>query len=171
MYCLQFSICLEVLSHSTKTKLLRLFVFRWEDPTMTASPLPACVIIVQQGETGTTLPFSETGRNQKLPPCKGTCQGVGSMTASSMEHGAKPPCFLPMNRLRLRAQAVATAVQWKHVLLFTQLVTFLWRWHVSFLTVSFNIRRVTVNYGMVSWLWQIELSLHSNCYSNCLANR
>jgi hypothetical protein len=66
MYCLQFSICLEVLSRSTKIKLLRLFVFRWEDPIMTASPLPACVIIVQQGETGTTLPFSETGRNQKL---------------------------------------------------------------------------------------------------------
>ncbi len=80
---------------------------------MTASPLAACVT-VQQEETGTTLPFSETGRNQELSPCSGTYQGVGSMTALSMEHGAKPPvsflptpCFLPMNRLRLRAQLLA----------------------------------------------------------------
>jgi hypothetical protein len=76
---------------------------------MTASPLTA-YITVQQEEMGTTLPFSETGRNQELSPCSGTYQGVGSMTAPSMEHGAKPPvsflptpCFLPMNRLRLRA--------------------------------------------------------------------
>ncbi len=77
---------------------------------MAAFPLAACVI-VHQGETGTTLPFSETGRNQELSPCSGTYQGVGSMTAPSMEHGAKPPvsflptpCVLPMNRLRLRAR-------------------------------------------------------------------
>ncbi len=53
-------------------------------------------------------------RNKKEPvasPCTGTCQGVGSMTAQHMEHGAKPPvsllsttCFLPIKHLRLRPQ-------------------------------------------------------------------
>jgi hypothetical protein len=76
--------------------------------------LPACNI-VGQGKTRTIVPFSETGRNQELSPCTGTCKGVRSMTATHMEHGAKPlgfflcnSLFPPIKRLRLRAQELTS---------------------------------------------------------------
>ncbi len=66
---------------------------------------------MQQIVTGTILPFLETGRNQELfLSAQGLARGLGSMTATHMEQGAKPPgsflstpCFLPIKRLRLRA--------------------------------------------------------------------
>jgi hypothetical protein len=71
---------------------------------------PPPLHLLWQEKTGTVLPCPETRRNQELSPCTGTCQGVGSMTAPHMEHGAKPPgsflstppCFLPIKRLRLQ---------------------------------------------------------------------
>ncbi len=76
---------------------------RWQAPQ---TPPPPHLLWGE--EKGTVLPYPETRRNQELSPCTMTCQGVGSMTAPHLDHGAKPPgsflstpCFLPIKRPRL----------------------------------------------------------------------
>ncbi len=58
---------------------------------------------------GLYSPFQKQEGTWSFLPAQGLARGVGSMTVSQMEHGAKPPgsflstpCFLPIKRLRLR---------------------------------------------------------------------
>jgi hypothetical protein len=64
--------------------------------------LPACNI-VGQGETGTILPFSETGRNLAFSLHR-DLPGSGVYDCNTNGAWGLTPCFLPIKHLRLRAQ-------------------------------------------------------------------